>query len=363
MATGLRVAIVQESMPHYRVPFFNELRSTLSQDGITLDVFYGKPSKLNRRKSDQEELPWGVQLKAYRIGPMVWHRALCLLRSYDLIIVEHANRHLLNYLLLAARVFTKSRYKIAFWGHGGNLQKDPKAALERFKRWTLRRPDWWFAYTRGSSSRVIGAGFPADRVTIVQNSALVEGTGHRADREIKTAVYVGGLYSDKRIRFLLDSADLAFMLDPDFRLIILGDGPDRDLIFSKNRREYLTYLGFAAGAAKVEVLAQASILMMPGLIGLVVIDSFACEAPIVTVDSNRHSPEYEYLISGENSIILDPSCSELEFAKTVVDVLQNRLLLEKLEAGCRQAAERYTLDAMVYNYAGGISRALRSFRR
>ena len=58
------------------------------------------------------------------------------------------NKLIQNHLLLLG----PRRFRLAFWGHGANLQSDnPHGLKERFKRWTTNRVDWWFAYTQMSA--------------------------------------------------------------------------------------------------------------------------------------------------------------------------------------------------------------------
>ena len=88
--------------------------------------------------------------------------------SADLVIVEHANRLLLNYRLLAARGEGR---RVAFWGHGANFQAPAEhAGKDGLKRNLARTADWWFAYTNGGARLVESYGYPRDRVTVVNNS-------------------------------------------------------------------------------------------------------------------------------------------------------------------------------------------------
>ena len=46
----------------------------------------------------------------------------------------------------------------------------PNGFKEQFKRWTVNKVDWWFAYTDSSAALINEAGFPTDRTTIVENA-------------------------------------------------------------------------------------------------------------------------------------------------------------------------------------------------
>ena len=42
-------------------------------------------------------------------------------------------------------------------------------------------------------------------------------------------------------------------------------------------------------------LSRANLMLIPGLVGLAVVDSFAAQCPVVTTDFRGHSPEFEYI--------------------------------------------------------------------
>ena len=129
----------------------------------------------------------------------LWSGSRCRAPSYagaDLVVVEQANRQLVNYRLLL-RSALRHRPRVVFWGHGGNLQASgPLAALgERIKRSLSRRAHWWLAYTEGSADRVAALGFPRDRITVVQNAVEVAPPASPPERVPGRCVYVGSLYS------------------------------------------------------------------------------------------------------------------------------------------------------------------------
>ena len=176
MSPDRTVAFIQEWLPRYRLPFFNLLRDVLGTERIELRLYHGQPVGAMAKRSDAAGLPWACQVVNSHLGSLVWQPVWRQARRADLVIVEQANRLALNYLLLAARPAGGPR--VAFFGHGANLQGNPASLRERWKRMWIRTPNWWFAYTDGTADRVLSGGFPANRITVVQNavdtSALTE---------------------------------------------------------------------------------------------------------------------------------------------------------------------------------------------
>lgn len=359
------VVVVQELLAQYRVPFYRQLRDDLRAAGVDLRLVHGRAKGARAKRGDEASLPWATEVKNLSL-PMAhlpsptWQPALRHLRGADLVIVEHANRHLLNYVLLAANSL-KIGPPTAFWGHGANLQAaNQKSLAERFKRWTAAKPHWWFAYTEGSALRVRNAGFPAERISIVQNSIDTSGYGQpERDRNPLGAVFVGSLHSQKRIDFLLHSAHETARLTEGFRLDIVGDGPERWRVEQATARHpWIRYHGPLFGSMKAAVTSRASLMLMPGLVGLGIIDAFAARTPIVTTSIDWHSPEIEYAVHGENAIILSADTTAIEFGATVSGLLANQVRLDQLREGCARASESLTIEAMVDRFASGVLAAL-----
>jgi glycosyltransferase involved in cell wall biosynthesis len=172
-------------------------------------------------------------------------------------------------------------------------------------------------------------------------------------------VYVGALYREKRLRFLIEALPQIKRLVPDFQAIIVGGGKDAALVSDAAREHsWIHYLGPLFGRDKVTVLKLAKVMLMPGRVGLAAVDAFAMETPIVTVDGPYHAPEIAYLNSGNNAIILPKDATPTRFAEAVARLLQSQSSLERLKEGCRDAAKRYTLPEMVKRFSDGIAMAL-----
>jgi glycosyltransferase involved in cell wall biosynthesis len=125
-----------------------------------------------------------------------------------------------------------------------------------------------------------------------------------------------------------------------------------------DRLPWLQYYGPKTGAEKAEIVAQAQLMLMPGLVGLVIVETFAALTPLVTTNFSGHSPEIEYAEHAVNSFIIDRDPTPSQYANEVAKLLGSQEALERLREGCRRSASVYTLDNMVENFASGIHEAL-----
>jgi glycosyltransferase involved in cell wall biosynthesis len=367
---------------HYRVPFLEHLRGELDRRGIELVLVAGAPDPGDAGDSKEHtaEVPWAHRIdnRWIRLGGtrLLWQPAFSLLRPGDLVIVDQASSRLLNYALFLRQL--RGRQRLALWGHGRNFQQQGASRVgEAVKRFLSRRAHWWFAYNRLSAEVVRTLGYPADRITDVQNAIdtreLIRARAALTPEEVTAVrqelglpdrhvgVYVGGMYPEKRLDFLIAAAERIRERVPDFSLILIGAGQDAHLAErAADAHPWVHYLGPRLGTEKVPFVAAADLLLMPGLVGLAILDSFALDAPIVTTADADHSPEIDYLEDGANGVLLGAGTTAHEYADEVTRLLLDRDALTALRRGCRESADRYTIEEMATRFADGIEAALKA---
>jgi glycosyltransferase involved in cell wall biosynthesis len=373
-----RVVVVYKWIPQYRKRFFELLRESLADRGVDLVLVYGSPAGEDARKSDAVDISWGHHIRNRYLGARAnaacWQPCLGHVRNADLVIVEQANRLLVNYLLIGCRKLVRTR--VAFWGHGRNFQARPAdGASERLKTLLARSVDWWFAYVPTSAEVVAGAGFPRDRITIVQNSVdtsslatALRGVNASNVATLRASlglagnhvcIFCGSMYPEKRIPFLIDACARVRSAVPDFEMLFVGAGVDQDkVVCAADLYEWVHMVGPIFGGERAPYFGLAKLALMPGLVGLGVVDSFVAGVPMVTTSVSYHSPEIEYLRDGVNGLIVDETSGVQGYAQSVIDLLADSARRKVLVEGCERSAQVYTIEAMVRNFSDGVMRAL-----
>jgi glycosyltransferase involved in cell wall biosynthesis len=194
---------------------------------------------------------------------------------------------------------------------------------------------------------------------VVQNAVDTSGLAEvDIPKRTGRCIYVGSLYESKRLPFLLEAADSIAANVPHFELIVVGDGPLRPWLQSEAEiRPWLHQEGPSHGVQRDRLFASSELTLVPGSVGLVVVDSFAARAPLVTVHEALHGPEIEYLQEGVNGRVIEFESVE-NYAGAVTQLLVDRALREKLADGCARSSKKYTVEAMATNFASGIVAAL-----
>jgi glycosyltransferase involved in cell wall biosynthesis len=355
-------------VPTYQVPFYDTLREVLRSRGIETSVVSGLPSDRSRVRGPTTTLDWGTYRRNRFVHAgsreLVWQPAAREAAAADLVIVDEGGRQLLNWWLVAAQA--RGRAKVAFWGHVGNLNASRAITLaERLKTKVFRLPHWWFAYTPGAKERLVRLGYPATRITVTNNSAApgalrVAVDAHRAPGEARrSGLFLGSLYSEKRLEFLIDAADEIVARVPGFTLVVAGDGPARDAVArAAATRPYVRVVGRVEGSQKAALLARAAVVLLPGAVGLAAVDGFAAALPTVTTAVQTHGPEIEFVEHGVNGLVLGADATPAEYATAVVSVLEDDRLAATLRDGAAAAGAVYTLEQSVARFAAGIEDAL-----
>jgi glycosyltransferase involved in cell wall biosynthesis len=361
------------------VTLFERLRAAAAERDIDLRLVHGQPSPTEALKKDVGSLPWSNVMcnRFWRVRgvDLIWQPFPPELRDADLVVLIQENRILSNYPWLL-RWGVRPTQRVGYWGHGRNLQSaNPNGFRERWKRWFVNRVDWWFAYTETTRDRIlVPDGFPRERITVLNNAidndrflaelAAVTPEQRQACRDrlgvtenAPVGLYCGSLYADKRLDLMLAAADIVHAQRPDFRLVVIGDGPSRPaLTDAAATRPWLHWAGAQHGPAKAAWFRAANSYLSPGAVGLHVLDAFCAGLPMITTANARHGPEIAYLESGRNGFVVEDRAET--FASTLLGLMGDPQHLASIRDAAASDAERYSLANMVRNFVQGLEACL-----
>jgi len=380
MSTKKIVVFWQRVTCDYRREFFSLLNRTLSESGIKLILISGQPWPNEGLIDVASELPFSLKSYNQKIfKKLYWPKgAYQVTKKADLVISEQANSALLNYVLLLKRKFT-GKPKIAFFGHGLDWQQSKKNRLkfkDGFKLFWTKQCDWFFAYTKRSADILHYYGFPKEKLTVVNNA--IDTTAIRKRKQaINTeainrlkrklfglveesdvfGVFCGRFTQEKMVPFLLRSIALIKQELPNFKMLIIGDGTERESVESFcQKNPWCVWVGAKYGLDKVEYLAIGDIWLHPGMVGLAILDAFALGIPLATTNNEIHSPEIAYLKPNINGLLT--GFTEKEFAQEVVTVLKDKQKLKQMKQAALADCSLYTVERMVRHFLTGIKTCL-----
>ncbi len=147
-------------------------------------------------------------------------------------------------------------------------------------------------------------------------------------KRLKRILYVGRLEGRKGVKHLIDA--FARLNDPHVRLLIAGDGPERERLefyVAENGVENVKFLGFISEKKKLRLLHEADIFCSPAIhgesFGIVLLEAMA--SGTVTVAGNN--PGYASVMQGRGELSLVSPADTEEFARRL------RLLLYDNQLG------------------------------
>lgn len=360
----MRVVFIQKFVPHYRLPFFERIRDLLASQGIEFVLLYCEPDPYENSKVQMVFPDWGIRTKTHHFSVfgryLYWANISQHLKRDDLVIVEHAAKLLNNYVIFLARQI--GWLKMGYFGHGQNFQPTTELRLSALvKKLMLRRVDHWFAYTEVSQQSLLRQSVDEAIITVVNNTLAPSENAAlgKQDPEPYSCVYIGGLYSLKLLPLLIEASTLVAAKHPNFKLYIVGDGPEKvSLNDWAKTRPWLRVQGALYSKDRDKLLAKCNAILMPGLVGLIAIDSFQFARPIITSDAGEHSPEIAYLKDGENCLIdhgINGEITAASYADAVGRYLNDCDLQQKLRNNCMFSAELYSIDRMAESFVSAVS--------
>ncbi len=362
------VLIIQPRIPQFRVDYFNGLIPLMQSKGLDLKIAI--PSQIDDPRMDERsDLVPHLPCRRIRLGVGRFRFDIMKMNlkssNPDLIIIEHAMRTFLIFIYLKVK-----GYDTALWGHGINYTSSESLVARRIKQWVARKACHYFVYTEGGRRALLKQGLQNSKIHVMNNTIsnpfLVpqvkpfisvqkmknEFIRQHNLRNKQVFVFIGGIDKSKRLDFLLESFNVVSNLHPSAVLLLFGDGPDRSRLERCNTSSKILFLGAATVETKRILAEIATCILMPGRVGLIAIDSFQMGLPIISTNFDFHAPEFEYLISGHNSLISENNIQA--YVKAINKYLEDPSLQIQLKLGARESERFYSLHNMQHGFVNKV---------
>lgn len=365
------VAVIQPFVPTYRVGLFDAIERHLKPHGLRLEVWHDEPTGIVAARGNATSGPWSV--------PITQHRLTVRRRNVTYRNVKRGAREVLAVVhgLASSNLETYGLasdpgVRLMLWGHGKNFTTAGNRLDDRLEGWLCRRARHLFAYTEVGAQHLTSAGIEPSKITVVRNSTDTE-LLRRHQRECTTAeveemrdrlelggkrvvLFVGAYDKPKRLPFLLESVDLMHEAEPDLVLLLGGAGPlDEYVTDAAAARPYVKNLGRLDTAALGRLSHLTDLLLMPGRVGLVAVDSLALGVPLATTRHPFHAPEVEYLTE-ETSLwsANDPAT----YAEAVTALLADPERRSAMVRASLSAGDELSADRSGQRFVSGILQGL-----
>jgi len=376
---ALKIAIVAHGfIPQYRVPLYELLNQ---RSNVSYVVFHGGvPSDLGTRAAagpfkfpTQPVTLHEIQLGKWVIIYQPVVKAI-LFGGYDAVVVGHEIRFISNVIL--ALLCKLRGIAVLYWGFGYHYDIERgsdvperrkgfrEAAVGAFKRALTRLSDGYLAYTRPGAERLAAAGYPSERIYVLQNTIDVteQIALHRALEAVDPAairsayglrpdsvvlVFVGRLIAMKRVDLLIEAVRKINGASRQFvETIIVGAGPaEDDLKTLASDVPGVRFVGeLPPGEEIARYLKVASALVIPGNVGLAAVHAFAHGRPVITRKHHMHGPEVNYITHGVNGLIVEGGPDD--FAEALTRFVESRGCQKQLADAALVARDEFRIERM-----------------
>ena len=343
-----RVLIVQNEIPHYRVPLYRHLsrsyRITIIHSGDRVPEW---SLLCSQRVVD-----------ARKLGPFLLQRQVVreiTILNYDAIVVM-LDLHWLNSIV--AIFLPRRAGRLLLWGHlyGRHpLANDVRKAL-------VHLSDGMILYTSVEGQRLRESGVPSRKIFVAENTVEIPNHSDGSSCDKDSFIYVGRTQSRKRLDLLLRSfARATEALPADVHMNIVGDGLINSSLLTLAHElgiaQRVRFLGSIHDADVLrELFHRAYAYVSPGHVGLGVLHGMAYGVPTVTfnqTDRYRHAPEFYNIADGVNGVLCDSLrglsdsmvrlCGDSSYARSLGSnayrhYAENRLM-SQMAGGFREAIE------------------------
>ncbi|GAC1410258.1 MAG: glycosyltransferase family 4 protein [Actinomycetota bacterium] len=201
--------------------------------------------------------------------------------------------------------------------------------------------------------RIIPNGIDLDRFADV--APLDPGT--------ETVVFYGRLEKRKGARVVCESFATIKRERPNARLIIVGEGPDRERCeeaIPPAMRSDVSFMGRVGDAALASVIGQAAVVALPALggesFGIVLLEAMAAGRPVVATTI----PGYAAVARDGVEALLVPPGDPRALAESLIRVMDDAALGERLAAAGKVRAAEFDWDNVVSSVEAAYEDALRA---
>ena len=281
-----KLALQQRVLPSYRIPFFDLLASHC-KNGMTLFAGNARSEEMIAGSSTQ----LAVHVEAKNIHLLNGKFYLCYQKGFinwleqsnpEALIVEANPRYLST--PSAVKWMHKRGRKVIGWGLGSPSPLRRGAGVRARSKF-INQFDAMISYSQRGADEYAQLGFPREKIFVAHNSVSSRPNFSLPTRPVTfdlqpSILFVGRLQARKKIDSLIRACA---EIESKPRLIIVGDGPEKENLQSLAKEIYPTteFIGAKHGLELKPYFESADIFILPGTGGLAVQEAMSYGLPVI----------------------------------------------------------------------------------
>jgi len=342
-----KLALQQRVLPHYRAPFFDLLASAC--DG-GMSLFTGLPRPIEGIATTNQ-----LQIANYKLGKNIHLFNSIFYLCYQRGLIDWLQNQNPDVLIIEANPRYLSTPSAVNWMHqrrkpviGWGLGSPSTSGLRRKRRLRfIGQFDVMISYSQRGADEYAALGFPKEKIFVAHNSVSPSPKHPLLSRpstfgKQPSILFVGRLQARKRLDLLLHAcAEIQ-----NIRLVIVGDGPERESLETLAKEIYLSakFVGAKHGDKLKAYFEEADIFVLPGTGGLAVQEAMSYGLPIIVAQGDGTQND---LVRKENGWQIPPN-DYTALVSTMKDALSDIARLRRMGAeSYRIVKEEINIENMV----------------
>ena len=216
-----------------------------------------------------------------------WITLLRYSRDCDVI---HANWTLSAFSGVLVKLFRKIPVVVTV--QGSDIYETLRIGwLQWVTRAVLIRVDQVIALSSSLAELARDIGIPEERIRVIPNGVDVEYFIPPEDEKDPLILFVGSIIERKGVHHLRNAAPKIFQELPDYKLILIGDGPIEEQLKIRSEemglQEHIRFLGVKSPSDVRHWMQKSKLFVLPSLeegLGVVLLEALACATPCVGSD-------------------------------------------------------------------------------
>jgi len=269
--------------------------------------------------------------------------------------------------VVIAKMLFGFRVPLLSTAHGGDLYGLRGKAMNKLRQLVYRYSSAVTVVSNGMRRDIVSSGVRANKVHVIpMGTDLTRLFCPRGSlRNPKQVLFVGRLVEKKGCRYLLKAWPEVLGKDPEARLIIVGDGPERNALQQQVRSpgvaETIRFLGAVDHSALPALYQSSAVVVFPSIMaesgdregfGLVLVEALGCECAAVVTDL----PAMEDIVEDERSALIVPQKNPVALSRAIIQLLGDPELRRRLGEEGRHAVKCFDWKRIAERYQNLIAR-------
>ncbi|NJD76647.1 MAG: glycosyltransferase family 4 protein [Candidatus Methanoperedens sp.] len=167
-------------------------------------------------------------------------------------------------------------------------------------------------------------------------------------------IFAGRLIKEKNVDVLLEAVGLIKDTFQDIKCLIIGDGPEKDrlirLATELKVQDNIKFSGFLEYDEVISYIKSSRVFVLPSGregFGMVVIESFACGVPVITVKCEQNAASS--LVSEDTGFVVNLDVKDISNA--ILKLITDTELRKRMSISALDTAKKYEWDIIAMQLA------------